>query len=81
MTEIASPLPPDSCRDELVQHYRVLLATPRCDPEWVEMRRLARERLAILGASSAEQQPTRRRRWTMTSHFRAKLPPARIKRG
>jgi hypothetical protein len=81
MKEIASPLPPDSCRDETIHHYRMLLATPRRHPEWVKLRRVARERLAILGASSAERQPTRRRRWTMTSHFRAKLPPARIKRG
>jgi len=81
MKEIASSLLLDSCRDEMIQYYRVLLATPRSDPEWVELRRVARERLAMLGASTAERAPTRRRRWTVTSHFRTKLPAARIKRG
>ncbi|MFN3890570.1 MAG: hypothetical protein ACK4MV_09240 [Beijerinckiaceae bacterium] len=81
MTEAAVSAPPaEATRDDLIQHYRALLATPHSHPDCAERRRVAREGLTLLGASPFSVSLARRRLWLVSTHFRAPRPKGRLKR-
>jgi hypothetical protein len=81
MSEAAASQPPlEASRDELIEYYRALAATPHTTPAFGELRRQGREGLTLLCASPVEAGFSRRRRWLVSTHFRAKRPSGRIKR-
>ena len=81
MSEAAVFSPPlEASRDELIEYYRALAATPHTAPGFASLRRQGREGLTLLCASPAAVGFARRRRWLVSTHFRAPRPSGRFKR-
>lgn len=81
MTDAAALTPPsEGTREDLIQYYRSLLATPHSDPDCVELRRQGREGLTLIGASPASKGFMRRQFCLVSSYFRASRPKGRAKR-
>jgi hypothetical protein len=81
MTEAAASTPPaEATRDDLIQHYRALLATPHSHPDCAGLRRMAMEGLTLLGATPFSVSLGRRRVCLVSTHFRAPRPKGRLKR-
>lgn len=81
MNEVAAlTLPSDGTREDWVQYYRSLLATPHSHPDFAELRRQGREGLTLIGATPAFKGFRRRKFCLVSSHFRAPRPKGRFKR-
>jgi hypothetical protein len=77
----ALSVPLEASREELIQYYRTCVATPRTNPDAAMLRRLGREGLTLLCACPSAVGYPRRRRWLVSTHFRAKRPKGPIHRG
>lgn len=72
--------PSGATREEHIDFYRLLLATPHTTQDFAERRRQGRNGLTMLGAAPITIALRRRKLCLVSTHFRAKRPKGRMHR-